>query len=92
MQYHILGKTVEIYAMQQSSHLSKGVFEFQGNKALEEIGLREKFYFKAPDRFSLDPSLASEGKASQKGVYQRLLGLYLQKSIHYGQLVHQWTL
>jgi hypothetical protein len=90
MQYHILGKTVEIYAMQKPEGLPGSVFEFHGDKTLEEIGLKETFYFQAPDSFFLDSSASPKNqKITKKGVYQLLLSLYLQKSISQGQLVPQ---
>jgi hypothetical protein len=93
MLYHILGKTVQIFAMQQPEGVPGSVFEFRGDKSLEQIGLKEKFYFQAPDKFYLDPQiLPQDEKMPRKGVYQLLLSLYLQKSILHGELVHQWTL
>jgi hypothetical protein len=92
MQYDILGKTVEIFAMQRPKGLPGTLFEFQGDKSLEQIGLKEKFYFQAPDNFYLEPSTLPQGKTIQKkGIYQLLLSLYLQKSIRCGELVHQGT-
>jgi hypothetical protein len=93
MQYHILGKTVEIFSMQKPLGTKGNIFEFHGSKALEEIGLREKFYFQAPDRFSLvAPEDIKDQKPGRKGIYKELLGIYLLKSIQYGKLVAQGTL
>ena len=89
MQYHILGKTIEIFAMQKPEGLPGSIFEFRGNKALESIGLKERFYFQAPDKFSLDPAQGEEDKHPKKGIYQLLLSLCLRASISNGQLVQQ---
>ena len=93
MQYHILGKTVEIFSMQKPVGTKGNIFEFHGNKALEDIGLTEKFYFQAPDKFSLGPAGEPiDQKPARKGIYKELLGIYLLKSIQYGKLVAQGTL
>ncbi|HTQ28461.1 MAG TPA: hypothetical protein VMI35_10045 [Puia sp.] len=93
MQYHILNKTIEIFSMKKPEGARGNLFEFHGNKALEEIGLREKFYFKAPDQFSLNPTEEIDpAKAGRKGIYKELLGIYLLKSIQYGELVAQGSL
>ncbi len=90
MQYHILGKTVEIYAMQKPEGLPGSVFEFRGDKTLEDIGLKETFYFQAPDSFYVDTApWPKQHQSTKRGVYQLLLSLYLQKSISQGQLVPQ---
>jgi hypothetical protein len=90
MRYHILCKTVEIFSMKKPEGTKGNIFEFHGSKALEEIGLREKFYFQAPDKFSLSPAgEQNDSKPAKKGIYKELLGIYLQKSIQFGELVAQ---
>jgi hypothetical protein len=74
----------------QRPFAKSGLFEFHGSKTLEDIGLSEKFFFEAPDKFSLDPRESKTGRVQTvKGIYQQLLALYLKKSIQMGELVSQ---
>ncbi|RFM25714.1 hypothetical protein DXN05_23680 [Deminuibacter soli] len=68
---------------------NNSVYEFTGSSSLREIGLAEKFYFQAPDKFAV--MLSSFGfhtslKPTQQP-HQRALAAYLCRSIELGRLV-----
>lgn len=91
MKYYVLGKEVEIISMKKPAIPQGAIFEVIGSKSLEEIGLKEKFYFLSPLGFCLKDECPESYLEMEEGtLHQQLLGLFLQKSILKGELVSQF--
>src|ERR1700676_4225548 len=93
MVYHVGGKKIEISSIKRPLGNHLGVFEVEGNKALESIGLKEKFYFQTPNKFAFEfpESISLPIENESANVHQELLSWHLQKSIDYGMLVNQYA-
>ncbi len=89
VKYNILGVDILVKSMKKVEGDYSAVYAFTGSSNLLEIGLAEQFYFQAPDKFAV--TLSSFGfhtsvKPTQQP-HQRILALYLKKSIETGRLV-----
>lgn len=93
MVYHVGGKKIEISSIKRPWGNHLGIFEVKGNKALESIGLKEKFYFQTPNKFAFDlpENICLPIENESANVHQELLSWHLQKSIDYGMLVSQYS-
>lgn len=90
--YHIFGKEYVIHTMGNPEGGHGSIFEVNGSESLQEIGLAKKFYFQAPDKFSLGlPSNAWSiiyGEANNHE--QQILSIFLLRSIEQRRLVEQY--
>ena len=92
MIYHVLGKEIEIYSFEKPIGGWGSNFEVTGNKALNEIGLNEKFWFRAPYYFSnVAPIENVTNENDPKNDYQCVLAIFLHKSIVHGELTDQFV-
>ena len=91
MIYKIQNKDIEIYSMQKHPGNKENLYEFTGSKSLAEIGLSERFWFKAPYCFYRhlpDTDNSHEGQAKNES--QHLLSRFLVRSIELGDLIDQY--
>jgi len=94
MLYHVLGKEIEITDMTKPANYGS-IYEFNGdNNALEEIGLKRKFFYTTAGigRFTneLLPQTDTCDLWEPKNPFQYVLSIFLCKSILNGKLTNQF--
>jgi hypothetical protein len=92
--YQIFGKEHIINVMGKPEGSHGSIFEIHGSESLKEIGLDKRFYFQAPDKFSLelpnnDWALIYTHAATYE---QQILSLFLHRSIYHRKLVDQYDI
>ena len=95
MKYMVLGKEIEITGMKKPSGGHGSIFEFNGDSmALEGIGLKGTFYYTTSGigRFGNDltPSTDTSNLKEPSNEFQRVLAIFLYKSIFNRKLTSQF--
>ncbi len=81
MLYLVLGKEIEIFSMKKPENGHGSWFELEGDDALKDIGLNNKFWFRAPYFFTNEFPVSDADLYSlePKNDYQIVLSFFIHK-------------